>query len=94
MFGEAIDGFPARRNYPDVFLLVRLTLTQAVSGCSSVLVVVVAIEVLGVGEAGVGVLTAAVGAGAVLGSLAVSMFADGRRLAVLLGVRPLVGACR
>jgi MFS family permease len=86
LFGEAIDGFRALRSYPDVFLLVRLTLTQAVTrGCFSVLVVVVAIEVLDVGEAGVGVLTAAVGAGAVLGSLAVSMFADGRRLAVLLG---------
>jgi Na+/melibiose symporter-like transporter len=86
LFGEAIDGFRSLRNFPDVFLLVRLTLTQAVTrGCFSVLVVVVAIEVLGVGEAGVGVLTAAVGAGAVLGSLAVSMFADGRRLAVLLG---------
>jgi hypothetical protein len=86
LFGEAIDGFRALRSYPDVFLLVRLTLTQAVTrGCFSVLVVVVAIDVLGVGEAGVGVLTAAVGAGAVLGSLAVSMFADGRRLAVLLG---------
>ena len=50
------------------------------------LVVVVAIDVLGVGDAGVGVLTAAVGAGAVIGSLAVSLFADGRRLAAMLGV--------
>ena len=50
------------------------------------LVVVVAIDVLGVGDAGVGVLTAAIGAGAVIGSLAVSLFADGRRLAAVLGV--------
>ena len=50
------------------------------------LVVVVAIDVLGAGDAGVGVLTAAVGAGAVIGSLAMSLFADGRRLAALLGV--------
>ena len=78
MFGEAIDGFRALPRHPDVFLLVRLTLTQAATrGCFSVLVVVVAIEVLGVGDAGVGVLTAAVGAGAVVGSLAVSLFADG-----------------
>ena len=66
LFGDAIDGFRALRRHPDVFLLVRLTLTQAATrGCFSVLVVVVAIEVLGVGDAGVGVLTAAVGAGAV-----------------------------
>ena len=87
MFGDAIDGFRALPRHPDVFLLVRLTLTQAVTrGCFSVLVVVVAIEVLDVGDAGVGVLTAAVGAGAVVGSLAVSLFADGRRLAAVLGV--------
>ena len=65
----------------------RLTLAQAATrGCFSVLVVVVAIDVLGVGDAGVGVLTAAVGAGAVIGSLAMSLFADGRRLAAVLGV--------
>ena len=87
LFGEAIDGFRALRRHPGVFLLVRLALTQvATRGCFSVLVVVVAIDVLGVGDAGVGVLTAAVGAGAVIGSLAMSLFADGRRLAAVLGV--------
>ena len=87
MIGEAIDGFRTLRRHPDVFLLVRLTLAQAMTrGCFTVLVVVVAIDVLGVGDAGVGVLTAAVGAGAVIGSLAVSLFADGRRLAVILGL--------
>ena len=48
--------------------------------------VLVAIEVLGIGEAGVGLLTAAIGAGAVIGSLAVSLYVDGRRLAAVLGV--------
>lgn len=87
LFGEAIDGFRALGRHRDVFLLVRLTLAQAATrGCFSVLVVVVAIEVLGVGDAGVGVLTAAVGAGAVVGSLTMSLFADGRRLAAVLGV--------
>ena len=87
VFGDAMDGFRALPHHPDVFLLVRLTLTQAITrGCFSVLVVVVAIQVLDVGDAGVGVLTAAVGAGAVVGSLAVSLFADGRRLAAVLGV--------
>ena len=87
LFGEAIDGFRALPQYPDVFLLVRLTLTQAATrGCFSVLVVVLAIDVLDAGDGGVGVLTAAVGAGAVVGSLAVSLFASGRRLAALFGV--------
>ena len=87
LIGEAIDGFRTLRRHPDVFLLVRLTLAQAMTRrCFTVLVVVVAIDVLGVGDAGVGVLTAAVGAGAVIGSLAVSLFADGRRLAVILGL--------
>ena len=87
LLGEAIEGFRALRSHPGVFLLVRLALTQvATRGCFSVLVVVVAIDVLGVGDAGVGVLTAAVGAGAVIGSLAMSLFADGRRLAAMLGI--------
>ncbi len=87
LFEEAVEGFRALPRYPDVYLLVRLTLTQAATrGCFSVLVVVVAIEMLDVGEAGVGLLTAAVGAGAVAGSLGVAMFADGGRLAAVLGV--------
>jgi len=87
LFREAVEGFRALPRHPDAFLLVRLTLTQAATrGCFSVLVVVVAIELLDVGESGVGVLTAAVGAGAVIGSLGVAMFADGGRLAALLGV--------
>ncbi len=84
---EALGGFRALPRHPDVFLLVRLTLTQMFTrGCFSVLVVVVAIELVDGSEASVGVLTAAVGAGAVIGSLVVSVFAHGRRLAVTLGV--------
>ena len=95
MLGDTLVGFHTLRRHPDVFLLVRLTLAQAATrGCFSVLVVVVAIDALGVGDAGVGVLTAAVGAGAVVGSLAVSLFADGRRLAAVLGVGVACGASR
>ena len=87
LLAETIDGFRALPRHPDVFLLVRLTLAQAATrGCFSVLVVVVAIDVLGVGDAGVGALTAAIGAGAVVGSLGVSLFANCRRLATMLGV--------
>lgn len=87
LVGEAVEGFRTLARFPDVFLLVRLTLTQAATrGCFNVLVVVLAIDVLGIGDAGVGVLTAAVGVGAVVGSLAASLFTTGRRLAVLFGI--------
>jgi hypothetical protein len=52
----------------------------------NVFLVVVAIDLLHAGEPGVGLLTAAVGAGAVAGSLGASMFAHGRRLATLEGI--------
>ena len=49
-------------------------------GALTVLTVVVAIELLGTGAPGVGVLTAAIGAGAVLGSLSASLLVGTRRL--------------
>jgi len=83
---DALDGFRALPRFPSVFLLIRLAWAQMLTrGCLSVLVVVVAIDVLGVGEAGVGVLTAAIGAGALVGSLVLSLFVRGGRLAVMLG---------
>src|SRR5207247_6535065 len=51
-----------------------------------VFVVVIAFELLDTGASGVGLLTAAVGAGAVASSLGASMFVTGRRLAVLEGL--------
>jgi hypothetical protein len=48
--------------------------------------VVVAIELLGTGEPGVGILTAAIGAGAVLGSLAASLLVSSRRLGAWFAV--------
>jgi hypothetical protein len=49
-------------------------------------IVVLALDLLGMGAPGVGLLTAAVGAGAVASSLGASLFASGRRLAVLEGI--------
>jgi MFS family permease len=87
LVGEAIDGVRALWLHRDVGVLVALAVAQTfIRGGFNVLVVVTAIDLFDSGDAGVGVLTAAVGAGAVAGSLAVSMIADGRRLAVLLGV--------
>ena len=56
--------------------------TQALT----VLTVVVAIELLGTGEPGVGILTAAIGAGAVLGSLGASLLVGTRRLGAWFAV--------
>jgi MFS family permease len=47
---------------------------------------VVAIDLLGTGDSGVGILTAAIGVGAVLGSLAASMLVDTRRLGAWFAV--------
>ena len=55
-------------------------------GALTVLTVVVAIELLGTGEPGVGILTAAIGAGAVLGSLAASLLVGTRRLGAWFAV--------
>ncbi len=63
-------------------LLAAQTLTR---GALSVFSVLVAVNLLGMGEPGVGTLTAAVGAGAVIGSLFASMFVGSRRLAAWFG---------
>jgi MFS family permease len=84
---ETLEGFQALLSYRDAGLLFGLGLLQTLTrGFFTVLVVVVALELMEMGEPGVGVLTAAVGAGAVAGSLGASMFVKGRRLAVLEGI--------
>ncbi len=63
-------------------LLAAQTLTR---GALSVFTVLVAVDLLDMGEAGVGTLTAAVGAGAVLGSLFALLYIGNRRLAAWFG---------
>jgi MFS family permease len=63
-------------------LLAGQTLTR---GALSVFGVLVAVDLLDMGEPGVGTLTAAVGAGAVLGSLFALMYVGNRRLATWFG---------
>src|SRR4051812_20662272 len=71
----------------DLTVLVALTgMETIVRGALNVFLVVVAIEVIGSGEAGVGTLTAALGAGAVAGSIATSLLVGSRRLARWFGV--------
>ena len=84
---ETIEGFRALWRYRDAALLVGLGLAQTLTrGFLNVFLVVIALELLESGEPGVGLLTAAVGAGAVVGSLGASMFVRGRRLAALAGI--------
>ena len=84
---ETLEGFQALLRYRDARLLFGLGLLQTLTrGFFTVLVVVVALELLEMGSPGVGLLTAAVGAGAVAGSLGASMFVNGRRLALLEGI--------
>ena len=85
--GEVVEGFRALLRYRDAGLLTWLGWAQTFTrGTLNVFVVVIAIQLLGTGEPGVGLLTAAVGAGAVGGSLGASLVVGGRRLASIEGV--------
>ena len=71
---------------PGLRVMFVLLSAQTLSrGALSVFSVLVAVDLLDMGEPGVGTLTAAVGAGAILGSLFASMFVGNRRLAVWFG---------
>jgi MFS family permease len=84
---ETLEGFRALARYRDAGVLIGLALAQTLTrGFLNVFIVVLALDLLGMGAPGVGVLTAAVGAGAVASSLGASVFVSGRRLAVLEGI--------
>jgi predicted MFS family arabinose efflux permease len=102
---EILDGFRALLGHPRVRLLVVFLVAQCVAlGAFDVIAVVLAIDVLGIGESGVGYLNAALGAGGVLGAVATLTLIGRRRLVpplvlgalcfggafVLLGVYPAV----
>ena len=78
----ALGGFAALRQHPSAGLLVALFGSQTlVRGALTVLIVAVAVELLRIGESGVGYLTSALGAGGLVGAgLAMTVIA-GRRLA-------------
>jgi MFS family permease len=82
LIAEAADGIRAVTQDRDLSLLIGLGTAQAFTrGALTVFSVVVAFELLDIGEPGVGALTAAVGAGAVIGSLAASLLVGSGRLA-------------
>ena len=67
---EITEGFRALLRYPDAGVLFGIALGQTLTrGFLNVFLVVIALDLLDMGDSGVGVLTAAVGAGAVAGSL-------------------------
>ncbi|MET0887510.1 MAG: MFS transporter, partial [Mycetocola sp.] len=87
LLSEAADGVRAVAHSRDLTLILGLAAAQALTrGALTVLSVVVAIELLGTGEPGVGALMAAVGVGAVLGSLAASLLVGTGRLGAWFAV--------
>lgn len=80
-------GFGALWRHRDAGVLIGLALAQTFTrGCLNVFLVVVPFELLHTGETGVGLMTAALGAGAVAGSIGALMLVSGRRLAVIEGI--------
>jgi MFS family permease len=84
---SAAEGIRAVSRDRDLALIMGLAVAQTLTrGALTVLTVVVAIDLLETGEPGVGILNAAIGTGAVLGSLAASMLVDTRRLGAWFAV--------
>ena len=87
LVASAVEGIRVVSRNADLALIMGLAVAQAMTrGALTVLTVVVSIDLLGTGEPGVGVLTAAIGAGAVLGSLAASLLVGTRRLGAWFAV--------
>ena len=84
---SAVEGLRVVSRNADLALIMGLAAAQSFTrGALTVLTVVVAIDLLGTGEPGVGVLNAAIGAGAVLGALAASLLVGTRRLGAWFAV--------
>ncbi len=85
--GGFLEGFRIIAGDRGLALITGLGLAQTITrGCLGVLTVAVAIDLLGTGDAGVGVLTAAVGAGGMLGSLLAFRLVGRGRLAGWFGL--------
>jgi MFS family permease len=84
---ELLAGFRTIARERRMRLLVGLFAAQTfVDGLLSVLIVVVALQLLDTGEAGVGFLNSAVGVGGLLGALAAAALVGRRRLGMNFGV--------
>lgn len=84
---EAVEGVRAVTQRRDLLLVLGLAAAQSLTrGALTVFSVVVAIELIGTGDAGVGALMAAVGVGAVIGSLGASLLVGTGRLGAWFAV--------
>jgi hypothetical protein len=84
---ELVRGFTVIARDRPLALITWLGVVQTFTrGCLTVFIVVVAIDLLGTGNSGVGVLTAAVGAGGMLGSVLAFGLVGRGRLAFWFGV--------
>jgi hypothetical protein len=84
---ELVRGFTVIARDRTLALITSLGVVQTFTrGCLTVFIVVVAIDLLGTGNSGVGVLTAAVGAGGMLGSVLAFGLVGRGRLAFWFGV--------
>ena len=87
LIAEAAEGVRTVIRNRDLALFIGLGTAQTFTrGALTVFTVVVALELLRTGEPGVGILTAAIGAGAVIGSVAASLLVGSRRLAQWFGI--------
>lgn len=85
--GRALGGVRAVNARPDLRLLIALFGAQTfMRGAITVFTVVVSVELVGLGDPGVGVLNAALGTGAVLASAAAALLVGTRRLAAWFGL--------
>ena len=84
---QIAEGVRAITGSRDVAVLASLFWAQTFTrGCLTVFSVVVAIDLLALGEPGVGLLNGAVGAGAVLGSVGAALLVGSRRLGAWLAL--------
>jgi len=87
MLADMREGARALAANRDLARLIGLGVSQTFTrGCLNVLTVVVAIDLLDMGEAGVGVLSAAVGVGAIFGSVGASLLVGSHRLGRWFGL--------
>jgi MFS family permease len=87
LIADAAEGIRTIVRNRDLALFIGLGVSQTFTrGALTVFTVVVALDLLRIGEPGVGTLTAAIGAGAVIGSLAASLLVGSRRLGQWFGI--------
>lgn len=79
LIAESAEGVAAIRSLPHAVLLICLYLAQTlIRGALNVLIIVVALQLLRMGQPGVGLLNGAIGVGGVIGAVAPMILMSGR----------------